>query len=333
MISKGHSVLFSVREKENEINLLEAFGFRYVIIGHHHTSSFGKGAGLVGSVLKMLREARRFRPDIYLSHGSIIAAWASCLSFRPHVSMEDTGNREQVRLYLPCTNAVLTSYSFHRNYGKKQIRYNSFHELAYLHPKYFKAEGNFRKRLETDENAKLIIFRFVSWHATHDKGFSGLSDYDKKSLVEEMLKLGRVYISSEYELPEHLKKLRYPLPPETMHQALASADLLIGEGATMTSESCMLGTPAIYINPQKAGTISEQVRLELVYQFFTCQGVAEKAREILSDLDSNAKHHLKRDKFISETIDLTGFLVWFIEHWPASFAEMKKDPGYQNNFT
>jgi predicted glycosyltransferase len=226
----------------------------------------------------------------------------------------------------------VTSIAFHRYYGKKQIRYNGFHELAYLHPAYFTADNNFRKLLNIGGNEKLIIVRFVSWNATHDKGIAGLSDDEKIKLVTDLSQSGKVFISSESELPGYLESYRYPLPAETMHQALAAADIYIGEGATMASECSVLGTPAIYINPQEAGTISEQAEYDLIFQFKNYQSSVKKINEILNMRDSREIFHSRRDALIKDRIDLTGFMVWLVTNWPSSFKIIKSNPGFQKEF-
>lgn len=332
MQEKGHEILFTYREKEHEKHLLEITGVKFISVGHHYSTTVSKIFGLVLSVLKMVSVFFRFRADLFLSHGSIIAAQASWLVGRPHISLEDTGNHEQVRLYRPFTSAILTSYYFRKNYGNKQVRYSSFHEMAYLRPRYFVIDQSFRDSLALGSNDKMIIVRFISWKATHDRGSIGLSDEEKTALIIELSKFGKVLISSEGKLPDSICKYKYPLSPETIHQALANADLFVGEGATMTSECCMLGTPAIYINPQLSGTIDEQIRRGLVFQFLNSEESLNKAREILSDHDSKRKFLQKREKLLKETTDLTRFLVWFIENWPDSYMTMKADPEFEKKF-
>lgn len=226
MTDKGHDILFTYRDKEFEKYLLAKFGFRFESLGKHYSSSVGKIFGLMTSFLRMCSVAHKFKPDLFLSHGSVIAAQASWIKRKPHIALEDTGNKEQVRLYFPFTTAVLTSVSFQNNYGPKQIRYNGFHEMAYLHPNYFTVDQNFKKQLGLERHEKLIIVRFISWHATHERGINGLSDIQKTDLVNELSKYGRVFISSENEIPKNLTSFRYPLTPDTIHQALANANLL-----------------------------------------------------------------------------------------------------------
>ena len=52
--------------------------------------------------------------------------------------------------------------------------------------------------------------------------------------------------------------------PDNMHDILANASLYIGEGATMASESALLGTPSIYIS-SLAGTMGCLKELEQKY--------------------------------------------------------------------
>lgn len=332
MQARGHEVLFTFRRKEHEKYLLEKFNLRNVSLGRHYSSATGKIMGLFSSVIRLFFLSLKFRPDLFLSHGSLTAACTSFFYGKPHIALEDTGNSEQVRLYLPFTKAVLTSSSFQNDYGLRQIRYDSFHEMAYLRPGYFKTDPDFRVRLGMKPGEKLIIARFISWSATHDRGSRRLSDTDKSLIVKELSGCGRVFISSEAGVPDSLREFLYPLEPDTIHQALANADLYIGEGATMASESCILGTPAIYMNPQLAGTIKAQEKYGLLFQYKDFRISLEKAREILSDNASRDLFHRKRDQLVSETIDLTSFLVWFIENWPSSFSKMKADPSFQRTF-
>ena len=66
--------------------------------------------------------------------------------------------------------------------GRKHIRYNGFHELAYLHPNRFKPDISVLDELKVKEGEKFVILRFVSWNATHDFGQAGLSFDQKKEL-------------------------------------------------------------------------------------------------------------------------------------------------------
>lgn len=319
---RGHHVLFTVREKEYETSLVEVEGLEYRIIGKHHASASGKIGGLFLFNLKILLLSLKFKPDIYLSHGSIYTLLSSFILRKPNIALEDSGNPEQVRLYLPFTRAVLTSTSFPFRYGRKQIFYEGYHELAYLHPEYFKPDKGVLKELGLSEGERFFIVRLVAWNASHDRNNSGLKIDQKEEIVRCLSADGRVFISSEGSLPPGLEQFRFPLKPERMHNALAFATLFVGEGATMASESAVLGTPAVYINSIRRGYLEEQERdYKLVTCFRDFEGVMERIRELLENPGLRYETKRNRDRLIKEKCDLTGFLARFIEGWPDSFSQ------------
>jgi predicted glycosyltransferase len=329
---KGHEILFTVREKEHEIYLLKLYGFRYISFGKHFKSKAGKLYGLFHFNFYMLKAAFSFKPDIFLSHGSLYAAQIAFVFKKPHISLEDTGNMEQVRLYLPFTKTVLTSIAFHKDLGKKQIRYNSYHELAYLHTNIFSGDKNISKVLGLKENERFFVIRFVSWNATHDYRQKGLSFNNKRDIIEKLNGIGKVFISSESVLPTEFERYQLKVSPEKIHDVLAAADLFIGEGATMSSESVILGTPAIYINSIEAGTIDEQEHNGLLFHFRNFDGVLDKINEVLTDPLLKENCIKKRIVTLENKINLTSFLTWFVEDYPMSERTMKENPQYQNRF-
>jgi predicted glycosyltransferase len=332
LIKNGHIIHFTVRDKEFEIALLKKEGFEYTNLGKHYKSKTGKVWSLFKCTVFLVFIALKRKPVVFLSHGSICTAWASFFLRVPNIALEDTGNSEQVNLYLPFTEAVLTSNVFHKDYGSKQIRYCGFHELAYLHPNYFKPDIKIRERLGLKSEEKLFVVRFISWNASHDNGQNGLNIFEKTELVKKLSDYGKVLISSEGELPTEFEKYRYPLDPYEMHNCLAQATLFVGEGATMASECAMIGTPAIYVNSMEAGSIDDQEKYGLVFHFRNGEGVIQKIMDLITDADLKNKISVAREKMLSDKIDVTAFLVWFVENWPASSKIMKENPDYQERF-
>lgn len=321
-IGKCHNVLFTIRRKEFESDLLEAEKLPFRTLGPHYSSSFGKLWGLFRYNIQILLISLRFKPDIYLSHGSLYTLLSALLLCKPNIALEDTGNPEQVRLYLPFTRAVLTSETFPFDYGKKQVRYNGYHELAYLHPSYFTPDAGVLKELGLPDDALFTVVRFVAWSATHDRKISGLKAEQKIRIVRYLRNKGSVFISSESKLPPGLEKFRFPLGPERLHHALAFASLFVGEGATMASESALLGTPAIYVNSVVPALISEQEReYGIISAFTSFEGVIGKVDELLNQPGIKSETKNRRERLINNKCDVTAFLVKFIEEWPDSFVK------------
>ena len=101
----------------------------------------------------------------------------------------------------------------------------------------------------------------------------------------------------------------------------------------MASESAVLGTPAIYINSLKVGYVEEQEKkYQLAYNFSDSNGALEKALELLRSEKKLNKFKKKRTILLDEKIDVTSFIVWFIENYPKSLNIIKKNSDYQYNF-
>lgn len=337
MLSKKHRLLFTCREKEFETFLLNYYGFSYKSFGKKYSSISGKLWGLVEFDIKEFITGLSFKPDIFLSHGSIYAAHASFFLRKPHISLEDTFNFEQINLYKPFTEAILTSDYHHPLVSKKVIRYSGYHELAYLHPKRFTPDKQILQELGVKEDEKYVILRFVSWKASHDVGHKGITYENKLKVVREFEERAKVYISSEAELPPELKPYQIRISPQKIHDAIAYATLLFGESSTMAEESAILGVPSIYLNNDSTFyTKHLEVDYHLMFNYSESiedqQKAIRKGLELLNKPDLKKEWQFRRQKMLSEKIDVTDFLVWFVENWPESFKIMKENAGYQERF-
>lgn len=327
LLSKGWDVLFSVRVKGENSKLIEAYEFKFEIYGKTHKTIPLKVFSVIHKNLSLYRIIKSFNPSITISHSSFYLSQVSWYCSIPNITLEDTGNMEQIMLYLPFTNVILTPESYHRNHGTKHIRYHGFHENAYIHTDLQKlnASGNVTVR-------DTILIRLVDWAASHDIGQDGLS----LDSIYELLKIrgagNYIKILSERPLPEDLKQYELIIQPQFLHKFLQHVRLYIGEGATLASECALQGIPAIYINSLSAGVIQEKVKAGLMYHFKTNDDVIRKAKELIDDPGSYDRHMRISNEYLENQIDLSKFLTWFVEKWPESFQIMKTDPDYQYNY-
>ena len=244
--------------------------------------------------------------------------------------LDDTDHANFAHLsYKSFATTILTPACFKKDFGKKHIKFNGYMELCYLHPKYFKPEPLIKKKLQIANDEKYVILRFVSWNASHDKGYSGLSLETKLTLVKELSKYAKVFISSESELPIGLKSYQIKINPTDMHSALYYSSLVFGESGTMTSECAVLGVPAIQISGLPKGTIGtlqeqENYGLIKVFQNYS-EDVLNEAISLI--MGENVKKEWKRKAktMISEKIDVNKFLIWFIENYPESIKNSKEN--------
>jgi uncharacterized protein len=336
MISKGHKVLFTCRDKEIVIDLLRHEELDYVSLGKNKKTLPGKFWGLFYFTFRLFGTAITFKPDIYIN-ATIYSAIVAWVFRKPHISLEDTFNKEQVILYKPFTSCILTGDYEHPRLGIKEINYSGYQELLYLHPNSFTPDPIVIRELGINDKTPYVILRFVSWKASHDFGHKGISFENKIKAVQLFSKYARVFISSESFLPEELRPYCFPLHPSQMHNAIAFASLIWGESFTMLSEAAALGTPAILIHDTYSFYLNDQEkRYSLVFNFTESiedqQRAIEKGIELLKTSNIKELSKKNRDKMLSDKIDVTSFFVWFIENYPDSVRIMKENPDYQYRF-
>lgn len=334
MKEQGDEVLVMAQNRGIIKQLLEHYKIDFILFKNLPKNIYGKLAYIPITDLIFYKHARTFKPDILVGFAGAYISHVGWIMNRPRIVIDDTEHATISHLsYKSFASAILTPSCFHKDMGKKQLRFNSYIEFAYLHPNYFLPKPTIFNTLEFDPSKKNVIIRFVSWRASHDIGQSGLTFETKFNLVKALAEHANIMISSEEELPEELMKYKYRLKPEEMHDALAATDLFIGEGATMATECAILGTPAIYINSLECGTNTEQEEVYgLVYNFRTSEGVIDKAVSLIQEEHLKEKHLERRKKLLNDKIDITAFLLWYLKNYPESSVMMKKDPTYQNRF-
>lgn len=327
MIDRGHKVLFTTRDKEFEKKILDAERLPYVNLGRKRDGKISRVLFNLQCAWRVWCIARRFKADLLLSHGSIVAAHVARLLGKPAIAFEDTFNMEQVRLYLPFTSVVLTSDYDHQIHSEKVIKYPGYNELLYMHPKRFTpmTREEVERLLGIGASMRYVLLRFVSWHATHDRGHKGISLEKKIEAVRQMSRYARVFISSEAELPSELAAYRLPTAPEMIGHVTAHATLVFGESATMVSEAAMLGVPGIYLdNTGRLYTQDLQERYGLCWCYSESledqSAAITKALEILAQDPAILAVDMRKraEKLMCEKIDVTGWLVWLVENYPSS---------------
>jgi len=334
MKKRGHDVLITASEKEISFTLLRNYGFDFINLGTYGNSVSKKFMNILPMDLKMYKAVKNFDPEVFFGFGSIRAAHVSKLMRKPCIALDDTEHaRWEHRLYVPFTDAILTSTCFKKDFGKKQIRYNGYTELAYLHPNYFTPNPAVLDEMGLSKDDTFIILRFVSWTASHDVGQHGIRN--KIELVRELEKYGRVLITSEGQLPKELEKYKIKVSPEKLHDLLYYASLYVGEGATIATESAILGTPSIYVS-SLVGTMGNFIELEQKYGLMLSYKNSDKAIndavELIQKTDLKEEWRKKREKLLKDKIDVTAFMVWFAENYPESFREMKENPRVEERF-
>ena len=283
--------------------------------------------------------ARSFKADLLLGTDSSIAQ-AGWLLRKPTITtLEDDVEiiKTFAMLTYPFTNVLLVPKAC--NVGKwdtKKIGYAGYMKLAYLHPNYFTPDKNIVCSYGIYQ--QFILIRLAKLSAHHDDGIKGLD----KELVDKVIATAedkgyQVFISSETDLEEHLKKYQLKIKHTDIHHVMAYASLLISDSQSMSVEAAMLGVPNLRFS-DFAGRISVLEELENNYGLTIGiktnepQRLKDEEEKLLSMSDVRTEFQNRRKKMLRDMIDVTTYLTWFIENYPQSIQIQQENPNYQFNF-
>lgn len=325
--NEGHECLVTSRKKDVTLELLDEYEIEHVPLTSQGSglTSLGKEWAIRGT--KMVNVARKFSPDIIASRPNPVAVHTSKLCRCNNVLFSDsdppsTGSLVQKvvrKTTYPFADLVCTPQSLNRDYGDKHRRLNGVFELAYLHPNRFEPRAEVLSEHGIDPTSRFFILRFIAWEAFHDENQGGLSRSSKRQIVEFLSERGKVYITSEAELPSEFEQYRLPLPPNVIHHALSYADLYVGDSQTMATEAAVLGTPTVRSN-SFAGTedmtnfIELQERYGLMYSTPDEHEAIVKIEEIVSDERASEKWSDRRSELVANSSDITNAIVNSILH-------------------
>ena len=321
--NKGHEILVTTLDKDITIKLLELYNIE-------HTDTSNKEIfGLIGKWgirdFEIFKIARKFNPDILMGVLNPCTAHVATLLRKKSIIFNDTEHAKfAASITYPLTSTILTPSCFKKDLGAKQVSFNGFKELAYLHPNHFKPDPEVLDELNLNKDDKFIIMRMVAWRATHDIGENGFGDI--KEIIKEIEDYGRIFVTSEAPLHKDFEKYRIKISPEKMHSLLAFAHMQIGESCTMATEAGVLGVPSIHITSaaELLGNFEELEKYGLVYTYTNQKHGLEKALELLKTKNLKNIWKMRREKLLKEKIDVTEFMVNFIENYPESFYEYQK---------
>jgi len=336
----GHEIFVTVKDIPAAKKLLNNYGIDFLELGSKKDSLFGKGFSQLKYNWRIFSIVRKRDIDIGVG-SSVTLAHVSRLTRMKSIILDDDDDEVQplfVKYAHPYCDTLLSPESVKGKRKKKDtIFYSGFHELAYLHPNRFEPEPAIFDEVGLKQDEPFFIMRFNVFKAHHDIGIRGLSLEQKLVLIKVLKNYGKILITTEREIEPELKKYQLKISPEKIHSLIYYATMLIGDSQTMTSEAAVLGTPAIKCN-SFAGKLS--VPNEIEHKYNLCYSfqpeefdkMSEKIKELLRIPNLKQDWQKRRKKMLSEKIDVTAFIVWFVENYPESVKIMKDNPDYQWKF-
>jgi len=315
LADRGHGVRVTSREKDVTCDLLDAFGVEHTPISTKGDSTPELLYEWTLRGIRTLQVARSFDPDVIVSVLSPVPAGVATVLGTPSVAFHDSEKTHPlaIRATSPFTDVICTPAKYGEDMGPKQVRYEGVHELAYLHPDRFDPDRAALADRGVDVDEPYYVLRFVSWGAHHDVGQAGLSLDAKLRLVRALSDRGTVYVTSEAPLTGEFAQYRAPVEPHLVHDLLAHADGYVGDSQTMATEAAILGVPAVRTN-SFAGEddMSNFLELEeygLLHSVPDEDEAISRAVELADDPEAGARWQRRRERYLADKIDVTGFVL------------------------
>ena len=305
------------KNEKSITDLLSSYQIPYINIGR-------KGEGTIGKLVKQF--VFTYRAYKIAKNNKLIVGLGSSFTndlltllirdFRSiHLSDDDEEMVPFITKYsYPFASIILAPDCIHFNkFHRKVVGYAGYHELAYLHPNYFRPDPSVLTELDIREGERFFVLRFVALKGHHDNGHKGISLEQKRILINLLVQYGKVFITSENPIEREFESYRIKVNPEKIHSVLYFASAFIGDSQTMTSEAAILGTPSFKCNTF-AGKLS--VPNEIEHKFKLCfsfqpsqfDGLINELEKVLEDEFSKVKWKEKVDKMWQSKIDVSEFI-------------------------
>ncbi len=341
LVKRGHEIIVACKDIPSAQALLDLYHIPYINIGHKDDSLAKKGLDQLVYNWRIWKLVHKHKIELGIG-SSINIAHVSKLSKMSSIILDDDDDEVEplfAKYAHPFADVVLSPQDTPR-VTKKVIYYPAYHELAYLHPNRFTPDPSVLDdagiHYERDAKGNVVnvepyfVMRFNAFKAHHDVGVVGLTIENKRRMVQLLSQHGKVFITTERNIDEEFLPYQLRVPQDKVHSLLYYATMFVGDSQTMTSEAAVLGTPSIRCNTF-VGRIhyleEEEHRYALTYGFRpeNSEAMFSRVNELLAmgTAALKAEWAKRRAVLLSEKIDYTAFLTYFIENYPQSVDETR----------
>jgi predicted glycosyltransferase len=281
---RGDDVVLSARDHAQTLPLARAAWPEVAVVGGESPPGRAAKARSILSRSEALRRfARRTRPDLALSHGSYAQAVAARLARVPAVTMMDYEHQPANHLSFRLARRVIVPRSFPeaslRRFGARRHkveRYDGFKEELYLvdvvsDPSLLEALGLDRDRVTA---ATRPPPDGALYHREANPRFDEILEHVLAQGAHVVL-LARTAIQAERYRRTGVVVPDEPIDGRTL---LATVDLMVGAGGTMTRESALLGTPTYTVFAGELAAVDEELIRQGRIVDLRAEGLPEIAR-------------------------------------------------------
>ena len=218
--ARGDEAWLVARDKDVTLGLLERFGMPAQVLAPIGRGPAGWLRELVVREARLLRLARRTRPDLIVGTTVSGARVARLTGGRSVVVNDDDASAVPFFRWLayPLASVIVTPECLRHEGHARQRTYAGCQQLFYLHPRRFVPDPAVRRELGLSEAEPYALVRLSARAAHHDRGVRGLGPDTVLRLQSALAGRVRLFVSAEGALPPPLAPLRLALPSHRLHR-------------------------------------------------------------------------------------------------------------------
>jgi uncharacterized protein len=309
-VERGDEVKLLGRDRDVMRQLLDAYSYiPSTIASTQEKNSHFPMQEMLQRQFTVARETYQYGPDLVLSLMGSYTQPAALLRVPSFIFTDSEFQHFNHRIAHPFATRIYTPTCFWKDLGVKQQRYKGYHELAFLHPKYFTPREEVLDMLGVEKH-NYIVVRVSAWDTLHDVGQSGFGSALHEFMTAALSKYKVLVVPEKGILDSRYEPYRMKIRPDYYHDVLAFARFVVTEGASTASEAACLGVPSVYLNTTSRGYLDD---IATNYNLVSCHTDARSALqqvhtwlEAPPDLETCAD---AQRQLIADHIDVTEYVV------------------------
>lgn len=311
---RGDAVGVTSRRDGSTTELLDTYGIAHTPLSTRAAPPLGRAVEWATRESRSLRYVRRFEPDVVVSGLRPSAVHAATLAGAGSVVVHDGGRIPRLAAATaPFVDRLCTPAYYDGDFGARHRRYEGVPELAYLHPNWFEPDERHLAEYGIVPQEPYFVLRFATTNALDD----GVTRRAKQRFAEVLAAHGQVYVSNEDNLPPTFEAESLGLPPALLQHLLADASMLVTDSNATAAEAAALGTPTVrcppFADPEATDAVEFLREYDLVISTDDEPAAIRAAADLAADPTREARWAERRRRLLSETVDLTAFLLDRIE--------------------
>lgn len=316
LLNKKYDIKFFIFPRGNLMKIVENENKKipYFYIGYQGETLYSKILEYLKLDFKLFLYLRKNPYDLSVGVGDLGLAHVSKILSKPYINFVDDIDTVDLMAHLPFSKKTFIPSSIEIK-GRNIYKYNGFKELAYLHPNYFSPDKVVLDEYKI-ENLNYIFMRIVETSTINYRHLNNITE-DLIKVIRELTHGGfKIVLSLENKgLKDMLKNYCIILeePVSDIHSLMYYADLTISTGDSMARESCLLGTPAIYLGRRDMPVHQPLIDKGCFFKIDNISDVTFCAKEIIEkDIKSKTRKKIN-NAITNEWTDTTQVIIDAIE--------------------